>query len=1256
MNTTEHENAVSSDLVVVGSSAGGIEALSILVSTLPPDFPAPVVLAQHLDPNHPSTLDLILQRRTSLPVEVVTLSSELRPGTIYVVPANRHVLINDHKVEVQEDRLKRTRPRPSVDALLSTAAEVYGERLLAVILTGSGSDGALGAVDAKNAGGTVIVQDPQTARYPSMPLALPPTIVDFEVPVEQIGSLLYDLLTGANVPLTEERTEDVLREILEHVSRQASMDFRPYKTSTILRRIGRRMTVRHCRTMRDYADYLKTTPEEVGELVSAFLINVTQFFRDVEAFSYIKSEILPKLIARSRERDRVLRFWTAGCATGEEPYSLAMLLTDLLGAELPEWSIKIFATDLDEAAVNFARRGLYSENLLKGMPAEYKDRFFERVDHGYRISKTLRQMVIFGQQDLSRSAPFPRIDLVLCRNVLIYFTPELQDYVLNQFAFSLSPDGYLFLGKAETVRPTQSFYELVNKHWKVYRCTGNALPSVHRQTLSTINMPRLEGRIMNRPSRNPGKQHADQEPTPPSLELGQLRRFNELLLRFLPMGVVIIDRNYRILTANGSARRLLGLREVANEQDFLHAVRGIPYQMTRSSIDTVFRERSAITLPEVELSVSAGGNGRFVSLAIAPMQIESGSPDLAAISITDVTEQVQVRRQLETVQAEQAQLMNELGTANKRLSDVNKELMDANEELQVANEELMLTHEELQASIEEFETTNEELQATNEELETNNEELQATNEELETTNDELRARTSELQELMAILESERVRLSEMVEIAPFYILVLRGVSLIVEAYNPRYARLLEGRSAQGRPLEEVLDFFWEEGVGREIVRQARDVYRQDASRTIPRMMTYLPSGSGEESAKESYFAYTLMPSHDASGRVDGVIVYAVDETEQRAHEVQEEVEQLKLIFQNVTTALLGLYDAQTAHLLLGSPRYLEIVARNGSPASKLGQSWHVLNILGSKDEASRLWEEVITSQKPARIPEVTYKASSEENETVWDYTLTPIMGIEKSHTARFILVSAIDITEQVNARKELEQIDRLKDDFLSLAAHELRTPLTSILGNTQILERQLQRLQDEGSQQTNQDLIKKIVRQIGQMNKLIGELMDAASIRGEVFELHNQQNINLVAFLQTMIDQQQSKDHTIIFQSKAKNIPVLMDEGRIEQVVNNLIGNAKKYSPQGKPITVTVETRRESKGEVIVAIQDEGSGIPEDEQRHIFERFYRAHANQHSAIEGLGLGLYIAYEIVTKHGGRMWLKSDIGSGATFYFSLPIADE
>jgi two-component system CheB/CheR fusion protein len=1257
MSEIEQSSAApQNDLVVVGSSAGGVEALSILVSSLPNNFPAPIVIAQHLDPNSPSNLDTILQRRTVLPVIVVGEKTLLQPGTIFVVPANRHVAILDGHVEVRGDLAKR--PRPSVDLLLSTAASVFGEHLIAVILTGSGSDGAAGAVNVKNAGGTVIVQDPQTARYPSMPMALPPTVVDFEVDIERIGPLLFDLLNGEAPPLAEDKSEDILHHILEQVNRQASIDFRPYKTSTILRRIGRRMTVTHCRTMRDYLEYLRTYPEEVGELVQAFLINVTQFFRDADAFAYLKSDVLPKLIARARERDRSLRFWAAGCATGEEAYSLAMLIADLLGSELSNWSVKVFATDLDEAAITFARRGLYSNNLLEGVPPDYIERFFTHTDNTYQISKNLRQMVIFGQQDLSRSAPFPRIDAVLCRNVLIYFTPELQDYVLNQFAFSLAPGGYLLLGKAETVRPTQAYYELVSKHWKVYRCTSNPLPSVKRPNNSPEVRPQqLERYSSVQSSRSDGKQ-PEQEIPAAGIEQGQLRRFNELLLRFLPIGIVIIDRAYHILTANGAARRLLSLRETGNKQDFLHSVHGIPYPEVRAAIDAVFRERTTMTLPEVELDISIGGSGQFLSLSIALMPIEGGAQDLAVISVTDVTEQVQTRRQLETVQVEQAHLMNELSVTNKRLNDVNKEQLDANEKLQVANEELVLTQEELQASIEEFETTNEELQATNEELETNNEELQATNEELETTNDELRARSNELQEITSMLASERKQLAEMVELAPFYIMVLRGPNLLVDAFSPNYANLMQGYEVQGRPFETVFELFWEPGMP--IVRLAYEVYMQDTTRITPRILMRVRQASGD--VVENYFVYTLVPSHDAHGKVSGVIIYAKNETEERVREIEVERARLKLVFDHTDIAALALFDAVSTELLLGSPHYLDLIAKTKEldPSSLIGRKWHELTLIAPPEEASSLWDEAMASHVQVRVSEIHLKLSPDTPETVLDCYLTPIMDSDKPGDVRFMLVSAIEVTEQTQAREEIEQLNRLKDDFLSLASHELRTPLTSIVGNTELLQRNLRRMsnagggESKGNFERERSTIDRILHQTTRLTRLIDEMLDITRIRSEQFEVIAEETGNIVEAVRRVVENYAvGADHPLSFNAKEETIMGSFDGARMEQLLGNLINNAFKYSEAGKPVDVSVERIG---NEAMISVKDEGRGIDQEQQTHIFDRFYRVHPSNHTNVEGLGLGLYICHEIVTKLGGRIWLESEPGQGSTFYVSLPLEEE
>lgn len=342
-----------------------------------------------------------------------------------------------------------------------------------------------------------------------------------------------------------------------------------------------------------------------------------------------------------------------------------------------------------------------------------------------------------------------------------------------------------------------------------------------------------------------------------------------MVFRLLPLGVVVIDRSYRIVTINARARRLLGIREVANDQDFLHAVRGLPYGEVRAAIDSAFREASTTTGRIVKLELSSAGiDTQYLTLTLATLPAEGELADLVVISVSDTTDVVRTEQQLEMVQTQQKQLLDELSLANKRLSEMNKELQDANEGLQTGNEELMLAHEELQATNEEFEATNEELQATNEELETNNEELQATNEELATTNDELSARTLELQDLTKSLASERVRLAEMVELAPFYILVLRGPSLLIDAFNPRYASMFDGREVIGHSFDEI----FQGAQMTDLIRQVREVYKQDTAQTTSKMHTVITNGQGE--TIEGYFVYTIVPSHDSSSHIDGVVIYA----------------------------------------------------------------------------------------------------------------------------------------------------------------------------------------------------------------------------------------------------------------------------------------------------------------------------------------------------------------------------------------------
>src|SRR5262249_229646 len=490
-----------------------------------------------------------------------------------------------------------------------------------------------------------------------------------------------------------------------------------------------------------------------------------------------------------------------------------------------------------------------------------------------------------------------------------------------------------------------------------------------------------------------------------------------LIFRFLPSGIVIIDRNYRILTANGNARRMLTFRDLAHDQDFLHTVRILPYDKVRTAIDTVFRERATVTLPDLAVDSMKSGDDRYFSLRIAPMQIESGPVDLAIITIEEVTEEVRTRNRLEASQAEQKRLVDDLSGANTRLNDLNKELQDANEELQAANEEMMLAQEELQATNEEIEATNEELQATNEELETNNEELQATNEELETTNEELTERSNELVETGKSLADERVRLTEMVELAPFYIMLLRGPGLLIEAFNTRSAGLVGGREVVGQPFAEI----FQEPEMADLVSLVREAYREDQTRTSARIRTQFPDQRGK--GTESYFVYTIVPTHDSEGKVDGLVIYAEDVTGLRAREQVERLDHLKLMVEYADQVALGLYDAETTELIQASPRYqdaLELV--HGLPRDQiLGRKYGELSFIASPEESTKLFNTVVESGDASSLYEVRVKMGHNGQERIWSRSLTPIRFEEKGKKDKpnYILFSAIEITEQVRARERL---------------------------------------------------------------------------------------------------------------------------------------------------------------------------------------------------------------------------------------------
>lgn len=722
-------------LVVVGSSAGGIGALSGLVSSLPEDFDAPIVVAQHLDPNRESHLREILARRSPLPVKSVTEHEPLQAGVVFVVPANKHVNITDSAIDLSSGPSPR-KPMPSINLLMETAAGVYGEDLIAVVLSGTGTDGTEGARTVSQAGGTVVIQDPVTAEFGEMPRSLAPSTVDIVSSLEEIGPVLKNLISGVAVPEESPVGEGRdLKSFLEGLYRSRGMDFRSYKRPTILRRLGRRMAATDCESLDEYSAYLDEHPEEYKRLVNAFLIKVTEFFRDPDLFDYLREEVLPELIKEASEGENQLRVWSAGCATGEEAYSLAILISEVLGQEAGLFNVRVFATDIDEEAVKFARRGIYPPSALKGLSEEQKGRYLVEEDGSYQVKKQIRGMIVFGEHDLAQRSPFPRVDLVVSRNVLIYFSSDLQHRSLQLFAYSLRDGGYLVMGKAESASLEADLFAPVDRHNKVYRRQGQRLLLPPTLPTSPAPMARRERDFGDRGSHRSLAEAPQHPASAPSAA-------DEDLLNRLPVGVVLVARDYTIEAINASARRMLSIPGVGVGQDFLHAMQEAPYAEVRRTIDEALREGSTAQTEEFAVEEATTGEPSYLRITChpRPTEVEGRRVESVLVAVEEVTAQVRMRR---------------LAEKNMRLEEANKELGQLNEEFQAAHDELLVNAEEAQASSEEVETLNEELQATNEELETLNEELQATVEELNTTNDDLQARATELQELAQGREDER---------------------------------------------------------------------------------------------------------------------------------------------------------------------------------------------------------------------------------------------------------------------------------------------------------------------------------------------------------------------------------------------------------------------------------------------------------------------------------------------------------------------
>jgi two-component system, chemotaxis family, CheB/CheR fusion protein len=712
----------------IAASAGGLDAFKKFFAAMPADSGVAFVLIPHLDPKHESLMVELLARYTKMPVVEATDGVAALANHVFIIPPNKYMTISGGVLRLTGP-VERGGAQTSIDLFLRSLANDKQEKAICIILSGTGSHGSLGLKAVKASDGMAMVQDPNTAEYPRMPQsAIATGLADHVLPVGQMPKALikyvqHYYVNGGKSGVEGTGAPDHLNQVLALLRAHTKFDFRCYRKRMLTRRIERRMSLYHFNQIADYLASLREHHDEVKQLFRDLLISVTNFFRDPEAFQALETGVIAPLV-RAKEPDAPLRVWSAGCATGEEPYSLGMLLLEQLAAEQKSCPLQIFATDVDEAALEVARQGTYPEIISADVSPERLGRYFTRVDDSlYQVSKRLREIVTFARQNLIADAPFSKLDLISCRNLLMYLEPEVQKKVIMLLHFSLNEGGFLFLGPSETIGQHIDLFEPFSKKWRIFRRIGVSRPERVEIPITAAVEPLVQSRRLTPPSTTRPVSFADMT--------------HRLLLEQFAPAAALINRNYEILYFFGPTDRYLAIPAGEPTQDLMMMAREGLRTKLRSAIHKAVLESGPVTLADAQ--VKRNGGYHPVIVTIRPVQGPQGADRLLLVTFQDSDQDPVPPRPPETVAEESAlrQLEYELKATKEDLQSTVDELEGSNEELKASNEEAMSMNEELQSANEELETSKEELHSLNEELTTVNNQLQDKVEELESANNDM---------------------------------------------------------------------------------------------------------------------------------------------------------------------------------------------------------------------------------------------------------------------------------------------------------------------------------------------------------------------------------------------------------------------------------------------------------------------------------------------------------------------------------------
>lgn len=711
-------------IVGLGASAGGLEAFEQFFHHAPADSGMAFVLIPHLDPSHASILTEILQRTTTMPVVEARDQMQVMPNHVYVIPPNRDMTIFHGALQLSVPEMPHGQRMP-IDAFLRSLAEDQSEKAIGVILSGTGTDGTLGLRAILGVGGITLAQEPATAKFDGMPVsAIQAGYVTHVLPVETMPKTLLSCTFKPpfQPPAAAPIALSGINRILLQLRTSTGHDFSLYKKSTITRRIQRRMLQNNIENTEDYVRYLTDHPSELSSLFKELLINVTSFFRDPEAFVVLKRDILPTLL-NDKPDDYVFRAWVAGCATGEEAYSIAIVLRELMDESRHEFKVQLYSTDLAEDAIAIARAGLYPPNICQDISPERLRRFFIKEDGGYRVKKEIREMVVFAVQSIIKDPPFTKLDLLSCRNLLIYLEPELQNRLMPAFHYALNPGGILFLSPSEGIGSHIELFTPINRKWKFYRATPSPA-STRAILISNLNWTAEPAH----------KAPEDIIKTAKETNLAELTR--RVLLQLYSPPSVVTDLTGNILYIYGETGKYLRPAPGHVSLNIIDMAReGLQLEL-RSAIKAANHGAQTLTS---DLQVKSNGDFHPVRLGIRTLSTPNNHQNLLLVTFQDIShpasgKPARIKRSTKPVEL-------------RRIEELERELSYTKENLQATIEEQYASNEELKCTNEEMQSTNEELQSTNEELETSKEELQSINEELVTVNSELQAKIVQLADM-----------------------------------------------------------------------------------------------------------------------------------------------------------------------------------------------------------------------------------------------------------------------------------------------------------------------------------------------------------------------------------------------------------------------------------------------------------------------------------------------------------------------------